>query len=224
DAHHLTDALDGLDAVEDDGEAQVHLGAERQRTVGLDEDPGAGDVGHVLAHELVERLEGFVDGDAFVPATALHGFLPSRHGARLTVYEPDRSLPLKVELIGVVLAARVELDAAPVPTLCLGHRFALFAGHQVHDRRVRVHDDRVAGQVVPFTPDLPQDLVRDRGARLNLPRAVAVEAGLVHHPREALARPLARHLDQPKLADPVDRGLRLVLGEALFERAPDLLA
>src|SRR5690606_26448535 len=54
--------------------------------------------------------------------------------------------------------------------------------------------------------------------------AVAVEARFVHRAAQALARPLARHLDEAELADAVDRRLGLVLGEALLEGAPDALA
>src|SRR5689334_24797810 len=35
---------------------------------------------------------------------------------------------------------------------------------------------------------------------------------------------LFRSLDQAKIADPVERGLRLVLGEEIFHPLPDLLA
>src|SRR5262245_36549330 len=93
----------------------------------------------------------------------------------------------------------------------------LFLGlHEVDDRRVGVHDDRIAGQLAAITADLPENLVGDGGARLNLSRAVAVEARLVHHAAEALPRSLPRHLDQAELADSIQRRLGLVLREALL--------
>src|SRR5437868_1657653 len=85
-------------------------------------------------------------------------------------------LTLQVELLDVVLAPGIELDAPHVATLCLRHRLALLAHHQVDHGRVRIHHHRVARQVLTLSPNLTQDLVRDSGARLNLPRAVAVEA------------------------------------------------
>src|SRR4029078_8101077 len=94
------------------------------------------------------------------------------------------SLALQVELLDVVLAPRVELDAAHVALFGLDHGRLFFALHQVDDGRVRVHDHRVAGQRVPLAPQLAQDLVGNRRARLNLTGAVAVEARLVHRARQ----------------------------------------
>src|SRR5580698_7109136 len=124
----------------------------------------------------------------------------------------------------MVLRARRHLDAAHV--LALGvHDGGLLAPRQeIGDRRVARDDDRVPRQVLPPPPDLAEDLVADGLLGLQVPGAVAVEAGLVEQAPEALARALARHLDEAKLRDAVERRLRLVPLEELLERLSDLLA
>src|SRR5262249_35913203 len=60
--------------------------------------------------------------------------------------------------------------------------------------------------------------------RLELAGAVAIEARLMEQAPEALPRTLARHLDEAEIGDAVERRLRLVFLEELFESAPHLLA
>ena len=121
----------------------------------------------------------------------------------------------QVELLEVVLLAGHELDAALVSALGLLHGRAFLVLHQVDDGGVRVDRHAVAAQHRPLALDLTQDLVRDRLLRLEVARAVAVEARLVHESTEALARSFARHLDEAEFADAVQRRLRLVLREEL---------
>src|SRR5262249_29342943 len=101
---------------------------------------------------------------------------------------------------------------------------ALFALHQLDHVRVRVHHDRVPGEARFFAADRAEDLVDDGALRADLSRAVAVVAGLVEEPPEALARALPRHFDEPELRDAIERRLRLVLLEQIFETAAHLLS
>jgi hypothetical protein len=75
-----------------------------------------------------------------------------------------------------------------------------------------------------LAPDLPEDFVRDGRPGLDLTGAITIEAGLVQHAAQTLARSLAGHLDETELADAIQRRLRLVLRESLLERPPDLVA
>src|ERR1700733_12569449 len=84
----------------------------------------------------------------------------------------------------------------------------LFLGlHEVDDRWRGVHHDGISRQGGAGAPDLPQELVRDGGPRLNLAGAVAIEARLVQHAAEAFARALPRHFHEAELADAVQRRL-----------------
>src|SRR6266516_2159708 len=73
-------------------------------------------------------------------------------------------------------------------------------------------------------PDLAEDLVGDGDLRLQVTLAVAGAARLVHHARHGLAHALARHLDQPELADLEDVRLRLVAPQRVLQGLEDLVA
>ena len=215
--HDFAGALDGLDAVHENGEVNAHLGANRQHRGGFDEHARAADVRDVFLDELVDGLELFVDRESVVAAlVVVHGLRFSRVRAALLADE--------IELLVVVLLARHDVDFPHEAVLRLLERAAVHGGEHVGDGGVRVDDDRVAREVFATTADLAKDLVRDGFLRLQVARAVAVETGLVQDATEALARALARHLDEAEIADAVQRGLGLVLLKELFELAANLLA
>src|SRR4029453_4736899 len=72
--------------------------------------------------------------------------------------------------------------------------------------------------------DLPVDLGRQRGRRLDDTGALARRTGLHEERMQALPHPLARHLDQAELGDLEHVRAGLVVAQRPLERAEDLAA
>src|SRR4029450_11962429 len=73
-------------------------------------------------------------------------------------------------------------------------------------------------------PGLPERVVGPRLGRALAARALAVRARAAQQLAEALARPLAGHLDEPQLRDPQDVRARLVGAHRILEDVKHLLA
>src|SRR6202044_1475086 len=86
------------------------------------------------------------------------------------------------------------------------------------------HHERLLVEALRLAADLAEDLVGHRHLALDLSLAVAIRAGLVERAADALAHPLAGHLDQAELADLEHVGLGAVAAQGLLHGLEDLVA
>src|SRR5262249_23894646 len=166
------------------------------------------------------RGTSFLVGFAIFPDLFVFGVLPV--GAALL---PLLGRLAPEDLVLLHMVARARLDEHPLlqPLLDVVDVLVIRGHEQIRDLRMALDDDRVLLDRVAAAPELAQDLVANRGLGLEIALALAVEAGLGQLARDALAGPLARHLDQPEFADLGHVGARPVGFERLVEGLPHLL-
>src|SRR5512140_1910833 len=86
------------------------------------------------------------------------------------------------------------------------------------DDGVDANDHVLTFVEVAHLHQLPPDLERNGGIRLDPAAAAAIRASLRQRTLQALAHPLARHLDQPELGDLQDLRFRSILLDLFLER------
>ena len=89
---------------------------------------------------------------------------------------------------------------------------------------MREHQQLSALELPGLAQHLAQDVLADRLDRAQAPASLAGRAGVAELALEALARALARHLDEPERRDRRDAGLRVVRRQRLTQRGEDPLA
>src|SRR5690606_37325756 len=106
-----------------------------------------------------------------------------------------------VELLGRVHALALQTYRLARDFLELGDGGRLLVEQPLDDGRTREHEQLVEVELPVLAQDLAEDLVADRLGRLDEPAALAARARLAQQVLEALARPLARHLDEAERRD-----------------------
>src|SRR5580704_18829845 len=135
-----------------------------------------------------------------------------------------RHLAGHAELIGLPALLRDDADRLLESLLERVEIVALLTRQDLGDARRALELDLVVVDGHAAAPDLAQDFVCDGLDALDDARALARRARLGEQLHERLARALARHLDEPELADLRDVGARAIARQRLLEGVPHLAA
>ena len=130
---------------------------------------------------------------------------------------------MQIVLLQVVLGLRPDRDALVELHHQEPHRFPLGPLEQLGHFRMAGDEDLVLALLARGALHLAHDLVGHGRLAAHVPAAVAGRAHLGGEPGDALAHPLAGHLDQADVADLEDVGLGAVGAQGLLEGLEDLL-